>query len=272
MELLATKSDIDVPKNPVAMPRSDGTGQSGRVNFQDVTFHYPSRPDSPALKNLSLSVEPSEVVALVGPSGAGKTTVFQLLLRFYDPTSGSVWLDGVNVKTADPREVRSRIALVSQDAVIFAANVWENVRYGRPEATDAQVRAACEAAFALEFIDSMPQGFNTQLGERGVKLSGGQRQRISIARAFLANRSVLLLDEATSALDAESERMVQLAMEKLMQGRTTLIIAHRLATVKSANRIIVLEDGIMVAEGTHDVLVAQGGLYARLAALQFNTH
>lgn len=272
MELLATKSDIDVPKNPVAMPQSDRTGRSGRVKFQDVTFHYPSRPDSPALKNLSLSVEPSEVVALVGPSGAGKTTVFQLLLRFYDPTSGSVWLDGVNVKTADPREVRSRIALVSQDAVIFAANVWENVRYGRPEATDAEVRAACEAAFALEFIDSMPQGFDTQLGERGVKLSGGQRQRISIARAFLANRSVLLLDEATSALDAESERMVQLAMEKLMQGRTTLIIAHRLATVKSANRIIVLEDGIMVAEGTHDVLVAQGGLYARLAALQFNTH
>ena len=276
MELLNTQSEIAAPSHPVALPaRNDRSGNihlpTGRVAFEGVTFHYPSRPETAALKDFSIRVEPSEVVALVGPSGAGKTTVFQLLLRFYDPSSGTVKVDGIDVKAADPREVRSRIALVSQDAVIFAANVWENVRYGRPDATDAEVRTACEAAFAREFIEAMPQGFETELGERGVKLSGGQRQRISIARAFLADRSVLLLDEATSALDAESERMVQLAMEKLMQGRTTLIIAHRLATVKSAHRIVVLEEGRLVAEGSHDALVAEGGLYSRLAALQFNT-
>ena len=272
MELLNTQSEIAAPAYPVALPDRHGELRTGRVAFDRVTFHYPSRPETAALKDFSLNIEPSEVVALVGPSGAGKTTVFQLLLRFYDPSSGAVKVDGVDVKAADPREVRARIALVSQDAVIFAANVWENVRYGRPDATDVEVRTACEAAFALEFIEAMPHGFDTELGERGVKLSGGQRQRISIARAFLADRSVLLLDEATSALDAESERMVQLAMEKLMQGRTTLIIAHRLATVKSANRIVVLEEGRLVAEGTHDALVAEGGLYSRLAALQFNTH
>ena len=265
MELLATPSEIASPAQPVPMPRA-----VGRIAMEHIMFHYPSRLETAALRDFSLRIEPSEVVALVGPSGAGKTTVFQLLLRFYDPSMGVIKIDGVDIKMANPREVRERIALVSQDAVIFAADVWDNVRYGRPDASDAEVRTACEAAYALEFIEAMPQGFDTQLGERGVKLSGGQRQRISIARAFLADRAVLLLDEATSALDAESERMVQMAMEKLMQGRTTLIIAHRLATVKSASRIVVMEQGAIVAEGSHDALVAEGGLYARLAALQFN--
>ena len=265
MELLATPSEIASPAQPVPMPRA-----VGRIAMEHIMFHYPSRPETAALRDFSLRIEPSEVVALVGPSGAGKTTVFQLLLRFYDPSRGVIKIDGVDIKMADPREVRECIALVSQDAVIFAADVWDNVRYGRPDASDAEVRTACEAAYALEFIEAMPQGFDTQLGERGVKLSGGQRQRISIARAFLADRAILLLDEATSALDAESERMVQMAMEKLMQGRTTLIIAHRLATVKSAGRIVVMEQGAIIAEGSHDALVAEGGLYARLAALQFN--
>ena len=269
LEILETPAVIGVPAHPVALPTASATSQIGRIAFENVTFHYPSRPDAATLTDFSLTVAPGEVIALVGPSGAGKTTVFQLLLRFYDATSGRIAIDGVALTEAAPVALRSRIALVSQDPVIFAASVADNVRYGRPEASDAEVQAACEAAYALDFINAMPEKMLTNLGERGIKLSGGQRQRIAIARAFLADRAILLLDEATSALDAESERAVQLAMAKLIQGRTTLIIAHRLATVKSADRIVVLEGGRIVGEGTHDALVAGGGLYARLAALQF---
>ena len=265
LELLGTESRIKAPASPVALPWPG----HGRLAFEDVTFAYPSRPNMNALDALSLAVEPGEVVALVGPSGAGKTTVFQLLLRFYDPGAGRVMVDGVDAAAADPRELRRRIAVVSQDPVIFAASVAENVRYGRPEATEDEVRAALDAAFALDFVDRLGEGLGTPLGERGVKLSGGQRQRIAIARAILADRAILLLDEATSALDAESEKAVQRALEKLMQDRTTLVIAHRLATVKSCDRIVVMDHGKIVATGRHETLVAQNGLYARLAALQF---
>lgn len=265
MEILDTPPEIAAPLSPSSLPDPP----RGTVALDAVTFAYPSRPKDPALKALSLKVASGERIALVGPSGAGKTTVFQLLLRFYDPQGGQVLIDGVDVRNADPRAVRSRIAVVPQDPVIFAASVWDNVRYGRPEASDDEVRQACEAAYATEFLSRLPQGMGTELGERGVKLSGGQRQRLAIARAVLARRPILLLDEATSALDAESERMVQLALDRLMQGRTTLIIAHRLATVIGADRIVVLDGGVAMAEGTHASLVRDDPLYRRLASLQF---
>jgi ATP-binding cassette subfamily B protein len=264
-ELLSVAPQIRTPEHPLPLPDPP----RGTVSFDAVTFHYPSRPDAPALDRFTLEVSAGERVALVGPSGAGKTTVFQLLLRFYDPGQGSVRIDGVDLLRADPREVRRRLAVVPQEPVIFAASVHDNVRYGRPGASAAEVRAACEAAYASEFIDRLPQGYDAQLGERGVRLSGGQRQRLAIARAILADRPVLLLDEATSALDAESERMVQRALERLMADRTVLMIAHRLATVRHADRIAVMERGHVVAIGTHDALVRDNPLYARLAALQF---
>jgi len=264
-ELLSVEPDIRPPAHPVPLPKHG----PGSVSFEDVTFHYPTRPDTPALDRFTLEVPASEKVALVGPSGAGKTTVFQLLLRFYDPASGRVRIDGVDLATTDPREMRRKIALVPQEPVIFATSVLENVRYGRPDASDVDVRAACDAAYATEFIARLPEGFESALGERGVRLSGGQRQRIAIARAILADRPILLLDEATSSLDAESERIVQRAFERLMAGRTVLMIAHRLATVRHADRIAVMEAGRIVAIGTHDELVRDNPLYARLAALQF---
>ena len=265
LELLDTVPEIAAPADPLSLPEPS----PATVALEQVTFAYPSRPNDPALNSVSLKVKAGERVALVGPSGAGKTTVFQLLLRFYDPQSGRVLIDGVDVRRADPRAVRGRIAVVPQEPVIFAASVWDNVRYGRPDASAEEVRAACEAAYATEFLLRLPQGFDTELGERGVKLSGGQRQRLAIARAVLSRRPILLLDEATSALDAESERMVQLALDRLMTGRTTLIIAHRLATVVGADRIIVLDGGVAIAEGTHASLVRDDPLYRRLASLQF---
>lgn len=265
MELLATEPEISAPSSPVALP----SPARGAIGFDNVTFYYPSRLDLPALRDFTLTAQPGEKLALVGPSGAGKTTVFQLLLRYYDPQQGKVLVDGVDVRTADPSDVRSRIALVPQDPVIFAASIAENVRYGRPEASDAEVEAACEMACAMEFIVRMPEGLETFLGERGVRLSGGQRQRIAIARAILADRPILLLDEATSALDAASEQMVQLALERLMRNRTTLIIAHRLATVQGADRIAVMDHGRIVDIGTHAELMRGNALYSNLASLQF---
>jgi ATP-binding cassette subfamily B protein len=264
-ELLEIEPSIRAPAHPTPLP----VPARGTVAFRDVTFHYPSRPDAAALQDFALDVAAGEKVALVGPSGAGKTTVFQLLLRFYDPQHGTVTIDGIDLLAADPAVVRQRLAVVPQEPVIFAASVLDNVRYGRPDASETDVHAACDAAFATEFIDRLPEGFASYLGERGVRLSGGQRQRLAIARAILADRPVLLLDEATSSLDAESERMVQLALERLMTGRTVLIIAHRLATVRHADRIAVMERGRIIATGTHEELTRSNPLYARLAALQF---
>ncbi len=267
MELLGTSSRISAPESPVSLPRP----ARGAIRFDRVTFRYPARPGYRALASYSLSVSPGERLALVGPSGAGKTTVFQLLLRFYDPESGRVSIDGTDLRDARPEDVRQHIGLVPQDPVIFADDVWSNIRYGRPEATDEEVRAAAEAAAAAEFVERLPDGYGTFLGDRGTQLSGGQRQRISIARAILRSPTILLLDEATSALDAENERMVQQALETLMEGRTTLVIAHSLPTVLKADRIVVMDAGDVVASGTHAELMAQGGLYARLAQLQFET-
>ena len=268
LELLSVRSPIQSPAQPAPLPARAANGAA--LALEDVTFCYPSRPDSAALDHVSLNVAPGETVAVVGPSGSGKTTLFQLLLRFYDPQSGAIKLDGMNVRDLDLHTLRGAIGIVPQDTVIFSANAMENIRYGRAGATDEEVIAAAKLAAAHEFIERLPEGYQAFLGERGVRLSGGQRQRIAIARALLKNPPLLLLDEATSALDAESERLVQSALEAAMVGRTTIIIAHRLATVQRADRILVMEHGRIVESGTHASLVALGGIYANLAALQFN--
>ncbi len=267
MELLAEEPDIAAPANPVALPDE----RQGTVSFQNVSFAYPTRPDAAALRNLSFEAGRGETIAIVGPSGAGKSTVFSLVLRYYDPQSGRVLIDGVDIANADPVDVRNHIAVVPQDVVIFAETVRDNIAFGRPDASDAEIRAAAKAALADEFISRLDKGYDTIVGERGVTLSGGQRQRIAIARAILRDAPILILDEATSALDAESETLVQEALEHLMEGRTTLVIAHRLATILKADRILVMENGAIVETGTHKSLVRKGGLYARLAKLQFET-
>lgn len=268
LELLSAHSPIQPPPQPQALPPRPASGAA--LALDDVTFHYPSRPETASLANVSLAIHAGETVAVVGPSGAGKTTLFQLLLRFYDPQHGTIMLDGIDIRQLDLHALRGTIGIVPQDTVIFSANAMDNIRYGRPAASDAEVIAAAKMAAAHEFIERLPEAYQSFLGERGVRLSGGQRQRIAIARALLKNPPLLLLDEATSALDAESERLVQSALEAAMAGRTTLVIAHRLATVQRADRILVMEHGRIVESGTHASLVAQGGLYASLAALQFS--
>jgi ATP-binding cassette subfamily B protein len=265
-EILAEPPAIVAPREPVALPAA-----TGAIAFEKVSFAYPARPDRAAVHDLAFTVKPGETVAIVGPSGAGKSTVFSLIQRFYDPDAGIVRVDGVDLRRADPAAVRARIAIVPQDVAIFAASARDNIGFGRPDASDGEIEAAAKAALADEFIGRLAQGYDTQLGERGVMLSGGQRQRIAIARAILRDAPILLLDEATSALDAASEMLVQEALDHLMQGRTTLVVAHRLATVLKADRILVMEDGRIVEEGTHKSLVARGGVYAKLARLQFET-
>ena len=264
-ELLQQAPTIVAPDSPTPLP----VPLRGEIVFDDVTFHYPMRPDLPALEHFNLRVRPGETVALVGPSGAGKSTVFTMLLRFHDPAGGRIQVDGIDVREVDPAALRDAIALVPQAPTIFAASATDNIRYGRLDASDEQVRAAARSAEADGFLDALPEGFASELGERGARLSGGQQQRIAIARALLKDAPLLLLDEATSALDAQSERAVQHALENLMTGRTTLVIAHRLATILKADRIVVMEQGRIVAEGSHEALMAQGGLYAELAKLQF---
>jgi len=265
MEILAIVPEIRTPAHPLPLPRRP----RAEVAFDNVRFAYPARPDADVLDGVSFRVKPGEKVAIVGPSGAGKSTIFHLILRFYDPKSGTVTFDGVRLSDADPAELRRHIALVPQDTAIFGMSVRDNIRFGRPDATDAEIQRAAEDAAAAIFIRALPQGYDTPVGERGVTLSGGQRQRIAIARAILREAPLLLLDEATSSLDAESETLVQVALTRLMTGRTTLVIAHRLATVLSCDRILVLDQGRIVEEGSHDSLVARDGLYARLAKLQF---
>ena len=265
-ELLDERPSIAAPANPEALP----VPATGSLEFRDVSFRYPTRPGVSALNGLSFAVKPGETVAIVGPSGAGKTTIFSLVLRYYDPAEGRILIDGVDLTRADPEEVRRRIAIVPQDVTVFAATARDNIAFGRPDASDADIEKAARDALAHDFITALDKGYDTQVGERGITLSGGQRQRIAIARAILRDAPILLLDEATSALDAESETLVQQGLERLMEGRTTLVIAHRLATVLKANRILVVDDGRIVEEGTHKSLVARDGVYARLARLQFD--